>query len=63
MKSISEVEFMKEGVLIKVTSQLEVERAIISKNSQRFQLAYNSTLFNKTVLKQIRLLGETKAST
>ena len=59
---MSEVEFTKEGILIRATSQLEVKKAIISKNSQKFKLAYDSLLFNEMVLKQIGLLGETKAS-
>jgi len=41
-KAILEVEYSIEGSIVRVSSQIRVEQAIMAENSQQFVLAYSS---------------------
>ena len=52
MKLISIVEYICNGNIIRISIQIEIENAIMNKNTTQFQLAYNSFLFEvKNLLK------------
>ena len=62
MKLISAIEYKDNRCLIRVTSQLKIEEAIMNENSKRFKLAYSSPLFKRNILNQIDYCAEKKAA-
>ena len=52
------VEFISHRMMIRVSSQIQVEDAIFKENMKRFGLAYDSLLFNSKILDQIGQFGE-----
>ena len=62
MTSISAVEYMLDGSRVRVSEQLEVERAVMKENSKKFMLVYKSIIFSKEIIERIGDLGQTKSS-
>jgi len=62
MTSISAVEYMLDGSRVRVSEQLEVEKAVIEENSKRFVLVYKSIIFSKEIIERIGDLDQTKSS-
>ena len=62
MKPISAVEYKDNRCLIRATSQLKIEEAIMNENNKRFKLVYSSPLFNRNILYQIGYCAEKKAA-
>ena len=58
MKSINKVEHKEEGVLVQVTTQDEVENAIMKENSTQFRLACSSLIFKDEMCKELDPSGE-----
>ena len=61
-KAISEIEYSVDGSVVRVSSQIRVEQAIMVENSQWFVLAYNSLLLRKDIVEKIGFKGEKEAS-
>ena len=58
MKQISSVEYEVSSIIIRSSTQVEMEEAIITENSHRFQLACSLPLFHRDILRQIRSFGQ-----
>ena len=58
MKSISSVEYRKNGVLLQAISKEEVEYAIMKENSGRFRLAYTSPTLEGNLYNDLGPSGE-----
>ena len=58
MNSTSEVECLKDGLLIRTSNQFEIERDIIRENSARFTLAHSSPLLQSPLIDKIGLFAE-----
>ena len=58
LKSILVVEYLINGTIIRTTAQYEMEEAVMTKNSNRFSLAYTLPIFNLEIIKQIGFLGQ-----
>ena len=56
------MEYKDNRYIIRATSQLKIEEAIMNKNSKRFILTYSSPLFNRNILHQIGHCAEKKAA-
>ena len=61
-KSISEVKYTHEGCTVRVSSQFQVERAVMAENLKRFVLAYSSPLLQRDWLEKLGLKGELETS-
>ena len=61
-KAISYVEYSVDGSIVRVSSQIRVEQAIMVENSQRFILACNLPLLRKDIVEKIGFKGEKEAS-
>ena len=57
MTSISAVEYMLDRSRVRVSEQLEVEKAVMEENSKRFVLVYKSIIFLKEIIEIIGDLG------
>ena len=57
MKSISSVEYLVNGTVIRLSTKLEIEEATMKENSLRFRLAYSSSLFYREAIKLIGSYG------
>ena len=53
MKSISLVEYLVNGNLIRILEKILVEEAIMKENSVCFSLAYSSSIFEKNIIEYI----------
>ena len=62
VKVISEVEYSVDGSVVRVSSQIRVEQAIMAENSQQFVLAYSSWLLRKDIIENIGFKGEKEVS-
>ena len=58
MKSISAIEYKVNSTIIRSSSQLQMEEAIMMENSSYFSLAYSSLMFPSDIIKQIGNIGE-----
>ena len=50
LKLISKIEYKENRCLIRTSSQIKIEEAMIRENSKRFTLAYSSSLFSPNIL-------------
>jgi len=53
INTIHSVEFISHRRTIRVSSQIQVKEAIFKENTKRFELVYDSPLFNLKILDQI----------
>ena len=60
MKSILAVEHKVNGTIVRTTSQLQIEEAIISENSIYFSLASSSPVFTTKIIERIGRLANSK---
>ena len=58
INTIHLVEFVSYRRTIRVSSQIQVKKAIFKENTKRFRLGYNSLLFNSKILDQIEQFRE-----
>ena len=58
MKSISAAEYKVNGTIIRSSSQLQMEKAIMTENSSYFSLAYSSLIFSRDIIERIGNIGE-----
>ena len=56
------VEYLDNGCVVRVSSQIQVEKVIMAENSKYFVLAYSSPLLCRDVIENIGMLGEKEAS-
>ena len=61
MKSIFAVEYLVNGSIIRTTTQLQIEEAVIEENIYCFSLAYSSLVFLKDIIKQISTISQATA--
>ena len=52
MKLISAIEYKVNGMIVRITSQLQIEEAIMSENSTRFLLAFSSLIFTSGIIEK-----------
>ena len=62
IESILKVEFIEYSSIIRVSIETKVVADIMKENSKKSKLAYNSSLFAKRIISQIRILGENNGS-
>ena len=60
-KSISTVEVVRDGTVIRVSKQFQVKVAVMNENSKRLVLSYSSPLLKVSTLQKIGLKGEKAA--
>ena len=53
MKSISTVEYLVNGNLLRTSEKILVEEAIMKENSIHFSLAYSLSIFEKDIIEHI----------
>ena len=61
-KQISVVEYSDNGCVVRVSSQVRVEQAIMTEKSKHFILVYSSLLLCRDMLEKIGQLGKEVAS-
>ena len=59
--STSDVEYLKDGVLITTSNKFKIERTIMSENTARFTLAHRSLLLQSPLIDKISLFAEKEA--
>ena len=62
MRSISAVERLVNGNLIRTSEKIIVEEAIVKENDVPFSLAYSSPMFQKSILEKIGSFGQESES-
>ena len=60
LKSISAVEYVLNGIIIRTTTQVEIEKVVMNENTSQFSLAYSLLIFSKGIIKQLGSKGQTK---
>ena len=60
LKFILVVEYLIEGLIIRIITQLEIDEAVIKENTSSFLLACTSPVFETNILKQLGIIGQTE---
>ena len=60
MKSISVVEYTINRSIIRTSSQLQIEEAVMTENTLRFFLASSSPIFSSEIIERIGMCSEKK---
>ena len=55
---MSEVEFLKDGLLIRTSNQFEIECNIMTENSAKFTLAHSFPLLQSLLIDKVGFLSE-----
>ena len=62
MKSISIVEYLVNGNLIRILEKILVKEVIMKENSVYFSLAYSSSIFEKDIIEYIGSISQSNAA-
>ena len=60
LRSISAVEYMVNGLIIRTTNQIEMKEAVMRENTSRFSLVYSLPVFNPTIIEKLEQWGQMK---
>ena len=58
MESISAVEYTINRLIMRISSQLQIEEVVIIENASRFFLASSSSIFSSDIIERIRMYSE-----
>ena len=59
MKSISVVKYLVNDSIIRILTQLQMEKVVMDENAIRFSLAYSSLVFEKGTIEKRGRMGQT----
>ena len=51
------MEYFMEGLIIRMSTQIKIEEAVMQENALRFSLAYSSLVFSRNIINKIDTLG------